>query len=267
MITAKHQDFDCLFDVMQELGCSLMVWRGDPYAKKLHSKSAFKTEADRRAHAFFCVNLNKLFPGVPIISEEDAVHSNVRPAKYWLIDPIDGTASWHGGFDGFVTQAAYIENGVPIFGVIHCPPTGKTWTALKGAGARVNGIDLPKLKAADRLIITDNTPEPHGIAAQLMDHLSATGYYESGSLGLKAALVADGTADLFVKRVVVRDWDIAPVAVLLEEVGGYLSLPSGKPFNFDGSMIKPEGVIVARDPELLARAVEAIARIESVNKK
>src|ERR1051325_5190557 len=114
MTLVKHADFSCIIGVMQKLGCSLITWRGDQNAKKIHSKSAFKTEADKRAHAFVCEKLNKLFPGVPVISEEDAVHSDVRPDKYWLIDPIDGTASWYEGFDGFVTQAAYIENSVPL---------------------------------------------------------------------------------------------------------------------------------------------------------
>jgi 3'(2'), 5'-bisphosphate nucleotidase len=262
----RHKYFDPVVKLMHKIGLSLVAWRDDESARKLYSKREFKTEADGRAHEILRHRLNILFPGIPVLSEEDIKHSDIRPDRYWLIDPIDGTASWYEGFDGFVTQAAYIEDADPLYGVIHSPVTDRTWTAVKGDGARLNGENLPKLQASNRLIITDNTPKPHGIAAQLMTRMEATGYFESGSIGLKSALVADGTVDLFVKRVVVRDWDLAPAKVLLDEVGGCLALPSGDSFTFDGSMIKPEGVVVARDSALLAQAIKAIAHIESVNK-
>ena len=44
----------------------------------------------------------------------------------------------------------------------------------------------------------------------LMEIMGTDCYYESGSIGLKSVLVADGTADLFVKDVNVRSWDLSP---------------------------------------------------------
>lgn len=263
MTELRHADFDSVVEIMQELGTQIVVWGDDESAKTLHSKREFKTDADRRAHNFLNEKLAALFPGTPIVSEEDVTHSDMRPERYWLIDPIDGTASWYEGFDGFVTQAAYIEKAEPLFGVIHSPITGCTWTAVRGDGGRLNGKRLPRLRPSQRLVVIDNTPEPRGITAELMKQISATGYRESGSLGLKSALVADGSVDLFVKRVAVRDWDIASAAVLLREVGGCLALPSGMPFIFDGQFTKTSGVVVARDPALLGLALNAIADIES----
>lgn len=258
MITTMPNVTDAVVPVLETLGRELLRWRTDDAARALHSRKDFKTEADRRADAFIKERLAALFPGVPVWSEEDAAHGNTRPAAYWLIDPIDGTASWYDGFPGFVTQAAFIADNVPRAGIIHCPATNQTWTARAGEGSWRNGRPLPRLTPRDRCIVVDNTPQPHGIAAELVRALPATGYRESGSLGLKAALVADGTVDLFVKRVPVRDWDMAPVAVLLAETGGCLALPDGQPFNFDGSMEKP-GVIVARDAGLCARVASVLA--------
>jgi 3'(2'), 5'-bisphosphate nucleotidase len=263
MAIPRHKDFDNIVGVMSDLGRQIVSWRSDKDAKILYSKKEFKSAADCRAHDFLINKLAVEFPGVPIISEEDNSHANDRPEKYWLIDPIDGTASWYEGYSGFVTQAAYFENYVPVFGIVHSPITSRMWTAVKGAGARLNGNTLPQLIPNKRLIITDNTPMPHGILKEFMARISATGYIESGSLGLKSALVADGTADLFMKRVVVRDWDIAPVAVILEEVNGCLALPSGQPFIFAGDFKKTEGVIVARDKALLDLAVSLLGKVEA----
>jgi len=261
----NHSDFDSIITAMQELGGMLVAWRNEQDARVIHSKKDFKTNADRRAHDFLKKALLKIFPELPVVSEEDASHHYDRPEKYWLIDPIDGTASWYDGFDGFVTQAAYIENNIPQFGVVHNPITNHTWTAVKNSGARLNGTPLKRLKSSKRLVVVDNTPEPHGITHQVIKKVQATGYLESGSLGLKSVLVADGTADLFFKRVVVRDWDIAPIAVIIEEVGGFYSLPTGAPFLFDGDLIKTEGIIVARDQKLLNLAVQTIADVENYN--
>lgn len=245
---------------MEDVGRQVVAWRTDAASRHLHSEADFKTEADRRAHNLICEGLTRLYPGVEIISEESPVHDGSRPAVYWLIDPIDGTASWYHGFDGFVTQAAYIENGVPLFGIVHAPVTRKTWTAVRGGGAYVNGRPMPMLAAADRLVVTDNTREPHGVSRDLVALLHATGYFESGSLGLKSVLVADGVADLFVKDVCVRDWDVAPAEVILHEVGGHLSLADGSPYVFDGAYEKTAGFIVARDAALMGRAVRAFAQ-------
>jgi len=252
----SFKEFDRLVPVMEELGKLLIQWRNDESAKKIYSKSEFKTEADRRSHEFIAEKLKELFPGILVISEEDAALTEIRPDKYWLIDPIDGTASWYEGFDGFVTQAAYIESGMPVYGLIHCPVTKQTWTALKGRGARINGMPMKQLSSSERLILVDNTAEPHGITQHLFKVMEATGYRESGSLGLKSVLVANGNVDLFVKNVKVRDWDMAPVAAILNEVGGCMSLPNGNPYEFTGSMLKPDGVIVARDSRLLAETVK-----------
>ena len=257
MITTMPTVTDVVVPVLEELGRKLLGWRSDAAARSLHSRPDFKTEADRRADAFIKERLAALFPGVPVWSEEDATHGDARPLAYWLIDPIDGTASWYDGFPGFVTQAALIVDGWPQAGVIHAPATKQTWTARAGDGAWRDGRRLPRLVPQDRCIVVDNTPAPHGVAAGLTRLLPATGYRESGSLGLKATLVGDGTVDLFVKRVTVRDWDMAPVAVLLAETGGSLLRPDGRPFTFEGPMEKP-GVVVARDAELGARAVAAL---------
>ncbi len=258
-------DFSLVLNLMKQVGYQIASWRNHQEFRRLYSEEEFKTEADRRAHNLINEGLEFLFPGVAIISEEGEVHSQNRPEIYWLIDPIDGTASWYNGFSGFVTQAAFIFEGSPIFGVIHAPISAKIWSSVKGSGAYLNGKRMSILMPRERLILTDNTPKPHGIAEKIANLLPVTNYLESGSLGLKSVLIADGTADLFVKDVCVRDWDLAPAAIILEEVHGYLRMANGSPYVFDGSYQKNGGFIVARDEQLLQKAVAAFAQSRNEN--
>ena len=204
--------------------------------------------ADMQAHKALVRRLGDAYPGIPVVSEEDGVHDTIRPSDYFLIDPIDGTASWAGGYPGFVCQIARIRDGIPVFGVIHAPVLGRTWVAKLGAGASLNGVSVPPLgdERSRPTVVVDNYPVARGVSADLMAWLGECNYVESGSIGLKAALVASGEADLFVKDVVVRDWDVAPAMVLIGEVNGFLTNPDGTPFTLAGPYEKPRGLLVAR---------------------
>lgn len=243
--------------IMRSAGELICSWRGDETQRQIHSVKDFKTQADARAHEWLSSSLSKLYPGVPVLSEE-ADWEGIRPDAYWLIDPIDGTASWYEGFPGFATQAAYIEKGEAIYGVVCAPALGVIWEGMVGHGAWRNGVQMPHLAHSKRLLVCDNYPQPRRASKVLVDHLPSTGYVESGSLGIKCCLVADGTADLFVKDVVTRDWDIAPVAPILAGVGAVLSLPDGTPYLFEGAMEKPSGVLVARDSDLARDAIRVL---------
>lgn len=254
----KRDEFSPVRSVMCEAGGRILEWRQDERRRRILSKADFKTDADLRAHEWIAGQLSRIFPGVPVLSEESWT-SEARPGNYWLIDPIDGTASWYEGFSGFATQAAYIEDARVLYGIVYAPARETVWEAAAGHGAWRNNERLPRLMPSGRLMICDNYPEPRRAAKLLSERLSATGYLESGSLGVKCCLVADGSADLFVKDVVTRDWDIAPAAAVLAEVGGVLSLPNGAPYRFAGEMDKPFGVLAARDAELARRASAVFA--------
>ena len=71
--------------------------------------------------------------------------------------------------------------------------------------------------------------------------------------------MADGSADLFVKDITFRDWDIAPVILIMEEVGGVLIDLDGKQIKLSGSFEKNNGLVVARD-SILSKKVVNFAR-------
>lgn len=245
--------------VLKTLGDKLLAWREAGEIDGEWFGAQLKTEADRRAHDFLVVALGELDASAPVLSEEDEHgHGEARPDRYWLIDPIDGTASWAGGFAGWVTQAALMEGDAPVLAVVHAPALGFTYAARAGAGATLNGRAMQPSRERGRRILVDNYPQPRGVAAEAMTALSCTGYLESGSIGLKICRVADGSADLFIKDVPVRDWDMGAPALIAREAGAVLGRLNGQSYEFTGPVEK-HGIVAARSAEDYAAVVEWFA--------
>lgn len=241
--------------VLLELGALLLNWRESGLTAGEWHGAQLKAEGDQKAHAFLIERLGLVTPDVPVISEEDAVmHEGVRPSCYWLIDPIDGTASWVEGFVGFVTQAALMVDHVPVLCAIYAPALDRMYSASAGGGAKLNGVLLERKPRLGRRQLIDNYPEPRGIAAAAFSELDCSGYLECGSLALKMCFVASGEADLFIKDIVVRDWDMAAPALVLREAGGSFRRLTGDVYKFTGPMDKHGGIIAAADERELQRA-------------
>jgi 3'(2'), 5'-bisphosphate nucleotidase len=251
-----NQDILINFEAkFKEIGNQIAEWRNDEKLRRILEPKEFKTVADKKAHQLIFNLIQTLFGEVPILSEEEEIKDGIRPDKYWLLDPIDGTASWYDGFDGFVTQAAYIEYDIPIYGIVYAPVLGKLWSAIKNKGAFLNGIKLTNIKVKNRINLIDNYPEPRRIAKTICNQLPIDNYIECGSLGLKSCMVADGTADLFVKDVVIRDWDIAPIITIMEELNGFITDLQGNKIELKNSFIKTNGLVVTRSAQLLTDIV------------
>ena len=129
--------------VIREAGAKLLAMRGSSATEGVWEGSQLKTVADNEMHRHLVSALHGLGLEIPVVSEEDvASQASRRPERYWLIDPIDGTASFAGGFAGFVTQAALMENGAPVLAVINAPVLDLTYCAQRGGGTTLNGSKI-----------------------------------------------------------------------------------------------------------------------------
>lgn len=205
----------------------------------------YKAKADRIAHKLLVHLLTQLDHTIPIVSEEDRATLDYRNnGEYWLIDPIDGTASFAQGYPGFVTQVALIKNNKPQLAAIYAPKLDSLYTSIRGKGAYHNGKRL-KVNPEDEInSLIDNYPSPKGVAKEIYDSFSCSNYIECGSISLKMCKVAEGTVDLFVKDIEVKDWDIAAPHLILEEAGGHLTDIRGEPFSYDKE-ISFNGIVAA----------------------
>jgi 3'-phosphoadenosine 5'-phosphosulfate (PAPS) 3'-phosphatase len=223
-------------EVVVEVGKLLLRWRAEgKLGGYWEAPYKFKAEVDGLAHHELFNRLNALNPRLPIISEEDsASHVLGRPSRYWLIDPIDGTASYVQGFDGFVTQVALIEHDTPTMSAVYAPVWDELYTAVRLGGAFKNSAPISVNKTRTTNTLIDNFSEPTGSILNLYHTLHLSQYIECGGISLKICRVADGTADVFFKEVVVHNWDTAAPQLVLEEAGGILTNGQGIPITYRG---------------------------------
>src|SRR5437764_5232747 len=108
------------------------------------------TIADQQAETLILGRLAEIFPGVPVISEEDASEFGTPDKiadRFFLVDPLDGTKAFVRGDPNFTVNIGLIEGGRPVAGTVVAPPTGETWyTAGQGALKREPGVSARRIK-------------------------------------------------------------------------------------------------------------------------
>ena len=211
--------------------------------------SQFHAVADEKVNTFICNELEKLGNNYLIVSEEN---QNSIPkdynGKFWLIDPLDGTASYAEGFNGYVTQIALMEKLEPILSGVYAPETNEFYFAKKNNGAYLNGTKLLN-EFENSLTLIDNYNEPRGIAKIIYEKFNVNKYIECGSIGLKICKLAQGKANIFIKDVKVRDWDLAAPQLILLEANGFICDINFKKILYKGRSIQ-NGIVATNHKKI-----------------
>lgn len=188
------------------------------------------TSADYAANEIVMAALQALTPEIPIMSEETEHLPLAQRAawqRYWLIDPLDGTQEFVAGRADFAVNIALIENGKPVLGVVHAPVTQTTYWACKGEGTfKIQNGETSKLEAK-----SINPEKPYLRVAisrvQTLDTITkyikpdiAIEFVSLGSCALKSCLVAEGTADIYIRVGPTGEWDTGAPQIIVEEAGG-----------------------------------------------
>lgn len=229
------------------------------YNKKIGNQ--IKSNADIEVENLIVNFLKKNFSQYPIVTEEDASSYKYNKEKdFWLIDPIDGTASFIEGYDSYVIQIALMKNKMPLISGIYAPALDMMFVAEKNKGVSLNGKKLPKLSSNfSSKILIDNYSIPKGFTKKLYESLECDQYVECGSFGLKICMVALGRANIFVKNVIYKDWDVAPGNLIITELNGILVDFNGKELIYGKKIDNNEGLIVTANDKLLR---EILSKIE-----
>jgi len=237
------------------------------------------TNADLTADQIICSGLSAAFPTVTVVSEERTESQSVRPDRFFIVDPLDGTRSFVGGQKDFTVNIAYVEHALPRLGVVFAPARGRlflnlpdqsaieatSWTRngdATGAGDSISlGPDIQvkgrKLAVSkpdnDALVIVASRSHRNRETDLFIDRYRVKSLRSAGS-SLKFCLVASGEADLYPRLGPTMEWDTAAGQAVLAGAGGKVepldeacTLKYGKPgyFNPDFVAFAP-GVVIKR---------------------
>lgn len=228
-----------------------------------------KTSVDQAAEGWVLGFLRGTFAKDVFLSEEEfeAAGAAWTPCEaFWTVDALDGTRSFVENYDGFCVQVAWIERGVPRFGLIHEPVTRRTFIASRGKGAFVSDAAGGWAKLSAREAEAGVAPcfvdsiLPRGAVGATMQRRGAA-FLECGSFGLKLCRVAEGRAQVFAKEVPFKVWDLAPGEVIVSEAGGAVGLLSGAPIPYATAEIRFHGVCAAATERLFRDIVAETAEL------
>ncbi len=135
----------------------LRHYRGD-FEVELKSDHSPVTIADRRAEEIIREILLGEFPDDGFFGEEGGKEQE-DAEHLWLVDPIDGTKSFIGGYDMFSTQIALMRRGRLVLGVSSAPAAGEIAWAAENHGAFLDDIPVRvgnKTSLADAAVSTGN---------------------------------------------------------------------------------------------------------------
>ena len=241
-MTAFSRDVDA---VARAAGAAILdVARASDVGASAKTDGSPVTAADLASHRLLSGGLPALTPGLPIVSEEDAAGHGLSAGRYWLIDPLDGTREFLAGTGEYCVCLAIIDDGRPIYGLIHVPVTGESYYAAADSGTafRLDAPDAPPAvlrprygvelaRAGLRVGVSRRHRGP--ATAAFLGRLRAPAPVPMGS-AIKFCAIAAGTLDLYVRHGRTMHWDTAAGQCLLEAVGlGVYRLDTGAPLRYD----------------------------------
>lgn len=159
---------------------------------------------------------------IQILGEEYG--GDIAAGKYWVIDPIDGTANYFRGLDECCISIALMENDEALIGVIYNFNNDQMYTAIKDQGAFLNNmkISVSDIASRDKASITTGFPASESIESSMNFLENLKGWKKVrmfGSAALSCAYVASGKCDYYAEKGVYL-WDIAAGICLVKEAGG-----------------------------------------------
>ncbi|MBL0028929.1 MAG: 3'(2'),5'-bisphosphate nucleotidase CysQ [Rhodanobacteraceae bacterium] len=227
------------------------------------------TAADLASHRILVDGLHALTPEIPVLSEECAdldVTERRGWARYWCVDPLDGTREFVKRNGEFCICIALIEAGAPVIGVVYAPVTGRCHYAARGVGAFVAEADgsVRSIRAASPGTAWRVAgSRSHGDARSdgVFAKLGANEHRPMGS-ALKFGLIAEGAADLYLRFGPTSEWDTAAGQCIVEEAGGAVLDLHGQPLRYNqrDSILNPDFVAIgALDAGQRAQVFGALA--------
>jgi histidinol-phosphatase len=230
---------DFALELSREAGEFILpLWKNVAIENKADGSEV--TEADRGAEERLRRRITEQYPDHAILGEEFG-GERVHDAEHlWLLDPIDGTASFAIGLPLFGTLIGYVRRGKPFAGVIGAHALGETVYAADGIGcwlqrgtakprqlvtSGVTRLDGAFVVATD-FASTDLDPGNRNASVRLSRVFSQARRFRWSGDCINYALLCQGRIDVALDPRM-NPWDIAAVAPCVREAGGVLTSLDG----------------------------------------
>lgn len=253
-----HRLIEALTPAVREAGELIERIRASGIVSRDKADLSPVTEADERAEQLLTAAIAAADPGALIVGEE-AHAAGVKPdpaARFWLIDPLDGTRDFIAGGSDYSVNVALIEGGVPVLGLVLAPRDGTLWAGSASLGAfRVRNQQREPIAArpfgATPVVVTSRSHLDDATRAYAAS-IPGADTRPSGS-SLKFCLLAEGSADVYPRFGPTSEWDTAAGDAVLRAAGGLTRHPEGGVFAYGKPGFVNGAFLAVGDPAAYAK--------------
>lgn len=197
------------------------------------------TNADLESQEYIITELNKFFPGVPIVSEEQPFETNNSAInkEFFLIDPLDSTKNFATGIPIFDVSIAFVSQFKPVVGIVRDPINKTTYSSVKNHGAyanerRINVRQCQNLQEADMDLNIPKLPDEQFkiLSLELAREAKKVRYF--GCAVIEICWISCGIIDAIINHDL-SIWDVAACTLILKEAGGFACDLNGNEYTYD----------------------------------
>ena len=215
-----------------EAGEEIMnIYNSDDFGVKSKSDESPVTLADEAADAIIAIGLRAAFPDIPLVTEEQADTHSEKSSTFLIVDPLDGTKEFIHRRGDFTVNIAYVENGVPVRGLVYAPAKQRMFfTQADGVSVEETGaLEKSEIGSLSPVRVSESDNAALMVVASKSHRDEATDAYigkyaykdmKSAGSSLKFCLVATGEADIYPRLGRTMEWDTAAGQAVLQGAGG-----------------------------------------------
>ncbi len=265
------RDLEVLRAIAREASTLVMKVYATDFTVDYKSADDPVTRADREANALIIEALAKHFPDAGICAEESApvdqaaLTAITEKHRVFFVDPVDGTREFANKSGEFCVMIGMAIDGSPSAGVVAIPVEDKLiWGSLDGGtyceslaeGGEPKRLVIGAPHPALRAVVSRSHPSPR--TRLILEKLAVVDQVPCGSVGVKAARVIEGVADLYVHPSNgAKLWDACAPEALIKSAGGVMTNIDGNAIDYRGALGVERGLI-ATSRQLLPRVLAAI---------
>lgn len=196
-------------------------------------------QVDRKSVAVLRPRLERTRPGAGWVDDE--LDDGPLPAgEWWVTDPAEGAINYVQGVREWATTATLVRDNEAVLAVVYLPLEDATYTAVRGAGAFLNGKALRvSAKTEFRAALVGTGQASPRETRETFELIGRTLTAMMGAAGLSRSSVpstlqlihvAAGRMDVFWQHSAVRSGLLAG-GLLVDEAGGTVTAIDGHPWS------------------------------------
>lgn len=200
------------------------------------------TRVDKLSHHLLLEALEQITPHVPVLSEEGEIPSFEERQSwdtYWCIDPLDGTRSYIEGSSHFAISIGLIHRHQAYAGILAAPTTQGIFIACPQRGAfewhldnTITPLQTAPIHSHPRILVSSDPRYVH--QPKVMQAFPGAIFIPMGS-ALKYIALAQGEADVYLRRAPISEWDCAAGQALVTMAGGCVVDETGNTMQYNKS--------------------------------